>query len=680
MANYTTPGVFFQENDFSEYAPSINSSVAAVIGYASKGEVGKAKLITSAKQLIDTFGRPDMSTLGEHVIMGAMEILRKTKSLYFVRTSNGTETTADCSALLGICPAIAVSGGGVAGDYVLRIASVKDKDGNELLSDSVDCPFTTAGATTHEFCTNLKEAVNNRTTSRSPFSMVTSGTTLTEAFLVGNRSGDYTAVSATLVSGTTYNAASGVPTSMGDMVNGVAVIDVSTINASGGVYPGSIGHMAVSSFSPGAGWNTSSLANSVEVGLKFMVEHAATSKSDISVLNDGNIVETFATDFATTSGASFVTEQLTNSTLTTKSAYVTADWDSNADTNFNSTVNFWDNIAGASITLTSHGAVQSGSTVNRFAKLVNDTYDFTGGANGDSGTIATNYTGAVHSAAKTGIYAIDDDSLNISMACTPGVTDETIQNDLVTLAETSKNFVAVLSTPEGLKPQEAADWHNGLRSTRSASINSSYAAIYYPWLQVFNGYTGVTNYVSPDVYAIATMANTDAAADPWFAPAGVTRGRLTKPLDVQYVLNAGDRGTLYSAGNVINPIAKFNPDGIVIYGQRTTQRTPSSLDRVNVRRMMILLRKMILAATQSFVFEPNDPMTWGRVVGAINPLLNDIMRRRGIVNFKVVCDASTNTPARIDRNELWCQVRIKPTKTAEIIVFEVNLTSQTTSV
>tara|TARA_R110000824_G_scaffold56113_4_gene153917 strand:- start:192 stop:2234 length:2043 start_codon:yes stop_codon:yes gene_type:complete len=680
MANYTTPGVYFQENDFSEYAPSINSSVAAVIGYASKGEVGKAKLITSAKQLIDTFGRPDMSTLGEHVIMGAMEILRKTKSLYFVRTSNGTDTTADCSAVVGICPVIQVEGVGVAGDYILRVSSVKDKSGNELLSDAVDCPFNTTTTSTHEFCTNLKTAVSNRTTSRSPFSMVTSGTTLTEAWLVGNRSGEYASVSASLVSGTSWDIASGVANGLGDMLNGTATIDATGVTASGGVFAATVGHMAVSSFSPGAGWNTSSLPGSVEVGLKFMIEHAATSKSDISVLSDGNTVETFATDFADTTGGNFVTTLLTNSTLTTKSSYVIADWDTNADANFNETVNFWDNFCKTTQPLKSHGITPAGTVVNRFAKLVNDTYDFTGGTNGDSGTIATNYTGALHQASKTGIYAIDDDSLNVSMACIPGVTDETVQNDLVTLAETSKNFIAVLSTPEGLKPQEAADWHNGLRSTRSASINSSYAAIYYPWLQVFNGYTGITNFVSPDVYAISTMANTDAAADPWFAPAGVVRGRLTKPLDVQYILNAGDRNTLYSAGNVINPIAKFNPDGIVIYGQRTAQRTPSSLDRVNVRRMMILLRKMILAATQTFVFEPNDPMTWGRVVGAINPLLNDITRRRGIVNFKVICDSSTNTPARIDRNELWCQVRIKPTKTAEIIVFEVNLTSQSTSV
>ena len=113
-------------------------------------------------------------------------------------------------------------------------------------------------------------------------------------------------------------------------------------------------------------------------------------------------------------------------------------------------------------------------------------------------------------------------------------------------------------------------------------------------MQVFNPYTGSTFYASPDVYAMATMAHTDSVSETWFAPAGLVRARLTSPLDTEVILNAGDRTALYGGGNVVNPIAKFNPDGIVIYGQRTAQRTPSSLDRVNIRRMMILIRKMVL--------------------------------------------------------------------------------------
>ena len=133
---------------------------------------------------------------------------------------------------------------------------------------------------------------------------------------------------------------------------------------------------------------------------------------------------------------------------------------------------------------------------------------------------------------------------------------------------------------------------------------------------------------------------------------------------------------MYSGGNVINPVVNFPQNGIAIFGQRTTQRQPSALDRINVRRMMIYIKKQILASTQRLVFEPNDPITWARVQDLLNPMFNDIASRRGITQFKVICDSSTNTPIRIDRNEMWCKVLIKPTKTAEMVVFELNLTSQ----
>jgi phage tail sheath protein FI len=141
-------------------------------------------------------------------------------------------------------------------------------------------------------------------------------------------------------------------------------------------------------------------------------------------------------------------------------------------------------------------------------------------------------------------------------------------------------------------------------------------------------------------------------------------------------LNQGDRDSLYSGGNCVNPIVNFPQQGITIFGQRTTQRSPTALDRINVRRLMIYIRKVIILAAQRFVFEPNDVFTWSQIEGLLNPFLDDIRRRRGISEFRVVCDETVNTPVRIDRNELWTKVIVKPTKTAEILIFEVNLTNQ----
>ena len=96
--------------------------------------------------------------------------------------------------------------------------------------------------------------------------------------------------------------------------------------------------------------------------------------------------------------------------------------------------------------------------------------------------------------------------------------------------------------------------------------------------------------------------------------------------------------------------------------------------------MMIVIRKMLLASTRQFVFEPNDGITWSKIEGVVNPMLDSIRRRRGITEFRVICDETTNTPVRVDRNELWCKILIKPTKTAEIIVFELNLTNQSAKI
>ena len=260
-----------------------------------------------------------------------------------------------------------------------------------------------------------------------------------------------------------------------------------------------------------------------------------------------------------------------------------------------------------------------------------------------------------------------------------------MQNELITLAETSQNFIALVSPPFGVGTvQDAIDWSNGrsasVANSRTAAINSSYAAIYFPHVKVFSTFDGKDRWYDPTIFGARQMAFTDSVSETWFAPAGFVRGRLTKPTDVEIKLNQGDRDTMYSGGNVLNPVVNFAQQGITIFGQRTAQRDPSALDRINVRRMMIYIRKVILASTRRLVFEPNDEFTWARVEGLLNPFFADIAARRGITQFKVVCDSTTNTPIRIDRNEMWCKVLIKPTKTAEIVVFELNLTNQSAQI
>jgi phage tail sheath protein FI len=178
---------------------------------------------------------------------------------------------------------------------------------------------------------------------------------------------------------------------------------------------------------------------------------------------------------------------------------------------------------------------------------------------------------------------------------------------------------------------------------------------------------------------IAAYAYNDNTAEVWYAPAGLNRGHLSTPLKADYNPTKGEHDLLYGDGNAVNPIATFKQDGLNIWGQRTLKRTPSALDRVNVRRLLLYLEKVLATATRSLVFEPNDSSTWLSFRNLVTPLLDSVKTRRGITEFKVVCDATVNTPDVIERNEMKAMIYIKPTKTAEFIQLNFIVTSQNSS-
>ena len=319
-----------------------------------------------------------------------------------------------------------------------------------------------------------------------------------------------------------------------------------------------------------------------------------------------------------------------------------------------------------------------------FVKLIQGTTNLVGGTNGDGNGDTDAEAAAligVTSPTRTGMQALNEELVPITIAIVPGITSETVQNNLITLAETTGNFIAVLGTPIGIgQPADAIDFANGQTPYRSASLNSSYAALYYPAVKVFQPFLGKDIFMDPAIFAVRQMGYTDTVADLWFAPAGFVRGRLTKPTDTEVDINQGDRDSLYSGGNIVNPIVNFPQQGITIFGQKTTQRAATALDRINVRRLMVYIKRVILQSTQRFIFEPNDKITQERIQTLLVPLFEDIKRRRGITEFKVICDETVNTPVRVDRNELWCKILIKPTKAAEVLVFELNVTSQATNI
>jgi phage tail sheath protein FI len=210
-----------------------------------------------------------------------------------------------------------------------------------------------------------------------------------------------------------------------------------------------------------------------------------------------------------------------------------------------------------------------------------------------------------------------------------------------------------------------------LSSDLAAAINSSYGALYYSWLKIFDQFSGQNVWIPPSGHVAGVFAKTARDAETWFAPAGLNRGHLLTPLDVEYNTTLGERNLLYGSGNAVNPIVNFTQDGITVWGQRTLQRRATALDRVNVRMLLIYLKKVLVRALRQFVFEPNDKITRARVGGVCEPFLADVQARRGLYGFKVVCDDTNNSSERVDRNELWVSVYLKPVRAAEFVILNL---------
>jgi phage tail sheath protein FI len=208
-------------------------------------------------------------------------------------------------------------------------------------------------------------------------------------------------------------------------------------------------------------------------------------------------------------------------------------------------------------------------------------------------------------------------------------------------------------------------------TTQAGGFNSSYATTYWPWVQIFNPDTGKINWVPASTLIPGVYAANDAAAEPWFAPAGINRGGLTQVIRPERKLQRSDRDTLYEKN--VNPIANFPATGPAVFGQKTLQKKASALDRVNVRRLLIELKSFIGQVANNLVFEQNTIATRNSFLAQVNPYLESVQQRQGVYAFKVVMDDSNNTPDVIDRNQLVGQIFIQPTRTAEFIILDFNV-------
>ena len=259
------------------------------------------------------------------------------------------------------------------------------------------------------------------------------------------------------------------------------------------------------------------------------------------------------------------------------------------------------------------------------------------------------------------------DFYDINMLLTPGIIDSlhpVVTTSARNLAEERQDTFYVMDSNALTDSIDTA-------VTQVTSIDSNYTACYFPWVRIVDPGKNKPIFVPPSVVIPGALSFNDAVSAPWYAPAGLTRGGLTSVIGSYVNLSQKQRDTLYEAR--INPIANFPNEGVCIWGQKTLQGRASALDRVNVRRLLIAVKKFIASSTRYLVFEQNTSATRTRFLSIVNPYLEQVRAEQGLSAFRVVMDDTNNTPATIDRNILYGQLFLQPTRTAEFIILDFNI-------
>ncbi len=260
------------------------------------------------------------------------------------------------------------------------------------------------------------------------------------------------------------------------------------------------------------------------------------------------------------------------------------------------------------------------------------------------------------------------DEYDFEILSIPGVT---IQNGP---AATNAAINCVTERGDAIAVIDTRDYGSTLNQvvTNASSVDSSYTATYWPWVQVLGTETGKLVWAPASTVIPGVYATNDRIGAEWFAPAGFNRGGVGGVITTERKLSPADRDKLYLGK--VNPIAQFPGNGTVVFGQKTLQTAATALDRVNVRRLLIELKRVIGNIGNTLLFEQNTAATRNRFVNQVNPYLESIQQRQGLYAYRVVMDDTNNTAEVIDRNQMVGQIFIQPTKTAEYIVLDFNVT------
>jgi hypothetical protein len=275
----------------------------------------------------------------------------------------------------------------------------------------------------------------------------------------------------------------------------------------------------------------------------------------------------------------------------------------------------------------------------------------------------------------TGLYSLaEPEAIDIDLVAVPGVSTTSVISTMKLICEEIRlDCMFIVDPPFGMTPLEVKKWHNGQHPLNTVKFNSSYGALYWPWLKITDPYNGIDVWMPPSGSVLAIYARTDSISWPWIAPAGLRRAIMDWVIETEMLPYQSVRDTLYADDNAVNCIVDFPVEGPTIFGQKTLQRFPTALDRVNVRRMLLYAEKTMRQRARFLIFEPHDFILRQEFIKLADGIMSTIETNRGAYAHIVICDETLNTDEVVDRNELRARIGIQPTKAAEFIFITFTL-------
>ena len=674
MPFQVSPGVNFSEIDLTTVTPAVSSTEGAIAGVFRWGPVDTRILVDSESTLVDRFGKP--TNHNAETFFSAANFLSYGNKLFVVRAANTTASTNTDGSWNSVAN---------TGTITSRVTfNVKNQDDFETKSDNGTLTADTdvlyiakwPGLLGNSLKVSVCDSSNAHTSQINLISnsSVSSNVSLTNATIsVGSNTGTIKLANAVGANLTTVNT---IATSIineltiGDLITvgnssiGKQLLKISafdaapTVNATHAFFTISFdGNFTLSTNSVSQDFTKNwEFFNSVDKApgtSSYVTNFGNTSAVDqihIAVVDEdgefsgvpGTVLEVFrnlsrATDAKTEDGASNYYKTVINE----NSSYV---WLANDRSNAvsNTALNLTSSTNTKPLSLSFVDGSDGPNEANVVFGDVTRSYDLFGSAEGvDISLVLTGKTRGGTHGEQLANYLID----NIA---------EARRDCVVFISPDSSDVVRNI----GSEAESIRVFRNVLRSTSYAVLDSGYKYQY-------DKYNDVYRYIPLNGDTAGLCVKTDETRDPWFSPAGFNRGQIKNLIKLAYNPNKTDRDLLYKAG--VNPVVTFPGQGTILFGDKTLLNSPSAFDRINVRRLFIVLEKAIATAAKTFLFEFNDEFTRSQFKNLVEPFLRDVQGRRGITAFKVVCDDSNNTSQVIDSNQFIGDIYVKPAKSINFI-------------